>query len=297
MVRGESLTELKKIGFIGFGNMGSSIYRAAERAGFLAPEDVAVFEVAPSRVPPNIRRASDIGELYSISRRILIAVKPANLDEVLSELSVVYEKAREGGPSSVKTLMTIVAGVPLSYYRVVLGGDVPLVRIMPNTPLLVGEGFSAISFTENVPEEELKFVKELFGKSGDVELVEEKLMDAITGFTGSGPGFIFLLINAFAEGGTYVGIPKEKSVKMAARVFLGAARMVLETGLHPEQLKDMVASPGGTTVEGLKALEEYRVRASLIEAVRRATEKSSLISQKMLNQKMLKRKSEQIPGG
>jgi pyrroline-5-carboxylate reductase len=173
-------------------------------------------------------------------------------------------------------VVSIAAGVTLDQLAEQLGTDCRLVRVMPNTPCLLGESASAYSPGENASEEDVLLVERLLGAVGKAVRLPEKLLDAVTGLSASGPAFVYVMIEALSDGGVRVGLPRDVATLLAAQTVLGSARMVLETGLHPGALKDMVASPGGTTIAGLHALERGGARAALMDAVeaaaRRATE-------------------------
>ena len=212
-----------------------------------------------------IRVGSDNLEAASWGEVALLAVKPQTLDAVLEELA----QALAG-----RLVVSIAAGVSIQR----IAGRVPsgtrIVRAMPNAPALVREGMSALAFGPGVTEAETVFVREMFQAVGRVVTIEERLMDAVTGVSGSGPAFTCLVIEAMADGGVKMGLPRSVAELLATQTVLGAARMLLETGEHPARLKDRVASPGGTTIPGIHQLEAHGLRASLIAAVEAATKRS-----------------------
>lgn len=171
-------------------------------------------------------------------------------------------------------LISIAAGVSLARLEANLAEGSRLVRVMPNTPALVGASATGFTPGESAREEDAQLVQRLFSAVGLAFRVKELLLDAVTGLSGSGPAYAYLVIEALSDGGVAMGLPREVATQLAAQTLFGAARMVLETGLHPGELKDMVTSPGGTTIEGLHELEKSAVRAAMINAVRAATEKS-----------------------
>lgn len=196
---------------------------------------------------------------------VLLAVKPQVFDAV----------AREIAPAAGERLvLSIVAGVPIKRISALLPDSARIVRVMPNAPALVREGISALAFGPGVTREDQAAACSLFETVGRVVTVEERLMDAVTGLSGSGPAFVCLAIEALADGGVKAGLPRSVAEQLAAQTVLGAARMVLETGKHPAQLKDLVASPGGTTIAGLHQLEAGGLRACLIAAVEAAAKRS-----------------------
>ena len=176
--------------------------------------------------------------------------------------------------SSDHVVVSVAAGVPISRIQGALHSATPVVRVMPNTPCLVRAGASAIAISPAVSVEERALAVKLFEAVGTVVVVEERLMDAVTGLSGSGPAYVFQIIEALADGGVKVGLPRDTALTLAAQTVLGAAKQVLETGEHPARLKDKVASPGGTTIAGLHALEAGGVRAAVIAAIEAATKRS-----------------------
>ncbi len=196
---------------------------------------------------------------------IILAVKPKVIEDVLMEIKPVIQN---------KLIISIAAGITRQKIKKVIENKAEVVRVMPNTPALVKKGISALSFGENINDKDKKTVNEIFKAAGEIVEVEEDLMDAVTGLSGSGPAFIYMIIEALADGGVYQGLDREVALKLAAGTVLGAAGMVLETDKHPAELKDMVTSPGGTTITGVKSLEDDGLRGILIKAVEAASEKS-----------------------
>ena len=189
---------------------------------------------------------------------LFLAVKPNKFDEVIPQIS-----------SHVKSgcvIVSIAAGKTIAAIEDSFGKPVKLVRAMPNTPALVGEAMSALCVNQNVTPEELKEVQALFNSFGKSEVISESLMDAVIGVSGSSPAYVYMFIEALADGAVKYGLPRAKAYQMAAQTVLGSAKMVLETGKHPGQLKDEVCSPGGTTIAGVSALEEWGFRNAVIKA-------------------------------
>jgi len=176
-------------------------------------------------------------------------------------------------------LVSIAAGVTLAQLEAELAPGARIVRVMPNTPALVGASASAFALGRAARREDADLVEKLLETVGVACELNESLLDAVTGLSGSGPAYIYLVIEALSDGGVAAGLPRDAATKLAAQTVLGAAKMVLETGLHPGALKDMVASPGGTTIEGLCELEKGKLRGTLISAVRAAAEKSRKMAQ------------------
>jgi len=168
----------------------------------------------------------------------------------------------------------MVAGWSIDKIQSAIGGKVPVIRIMPNTPALIGLGMIAMSPSLEVPAEKTQTLKNILGGAGIVDCLEEHYMDAVTGLSGSGPGFVYLFIEALADGGVRAGLPRDKSLRYAVQTVLGSAALVQETGKHPGELKDMVTSPGGTTIAGIAALEDGAFRSMVIKAVEAAWKRS-----------------------
>ena len=212
-----------------------------------------------------VRTGSDNREAASWADVVVLAVKPQILDAVAKDLS----SALAG-----KLVLSIAAGVTIAHLAKLAPKGARIVRAMPNTPVLVRDGVSALSFGAGVTEKDQQLARRLFEAVGRAVVVEEKLMDAVTGLSGSGPAYVFLAIEALADGGVKMGLPRTVADLLAAQTVLGAARMVLETGEHPAKLKDRVASPGGTTIAGLHRLEQGGLRAALMAAVEAAAKRS-----------------------
>ncbi|MFQ5895963.1 MAG: pyrroline-5-carboxylate reductase, partial [Nitrospinota bacterium] len=216
------------------------------------------YGVATFREGAEASRGSDV---------VLLAVKPQQMAEALAGLKPAV--------NSEQLLVTIAAGVPSSFILGHLGDSYRLVRVMPNTPALVGRGAAAVARTGCATEADERLVVEMFSSVGRVVVVKEELMDAVTGLSGSGPAYAFMVLEALADGGVKMGLPRDVALTLAAQTVAGAAEMVLQTGQHPGALKDMVASPGGTTIAGLHALEAAGVRGAMMAAVEAATLRSA----------------------
>ena len=179
-----------------------------------------------------------------------------------------------------KLIISIAAGIPIQSIEEQLGKETRIIRAMPNTPALVGAGAAAVAKGAAASGADLELATAIFGSVGLSVTIEESLMDAVTGLSGSGPAYVFMIIDALAEGGVLMGLKRDIAVKLAAQTLLGAAKLCLESGTHPEELRDMVTSPGGTTITGIKALEDGGLRAALISAVEAATIKSRELGKK-----------------
>jgi len=259
-----------KIAVIGAGQMAEALIAGLlasrpDAAGRLFATDPAADRRDLIKRRFGIRVGTDNVEAALWSDVVLLAVKPQVFDAVARETA-----AAMGG----RLAVSIAAGVPIKRIAAHLPGAARIVRVMPNAPVLVREGVSALAFGPGVTREDQALACGLFETVGRVVTVEERLMDAVTGLSGSGPAFIFLAIEALADGGVKAGLPRAVAEQLAAQTALGAARMVLETGKHPAQLKDLVASPGGTTIAGLHQLEAGGLRACLIAAVEAAARRS-----------------------
>ncbi|HJU05556.1 MAG TPA: pyrroline-5-carboxylate reductase [Nitrospiraceae bacterium] len=243
--------------------------------GLLASQVVEVAGVWATDISParcdvikqrfGIRTGADNREAASWADIIVLAVKPQTMDTVLADLAPVVEQ---------KLLISVAAGIPLSRLAAAVPSRTRLVRVMPNAPTLVREGATALAFGPNVAEEDCHVARTMFEAVGRAVIVDEHLMAAVTGLSGSGPAYIFMAIEALADGGVKMGLSRSVAELLAAQTVLGAARMLIETGEHPGRLKDRVASPGGTTIAGLHRLEQGRLRATLIDAVEAATKRA-----------------------
>lgn len=261
-------------GFIGAGKMASALIRGMIRAGAASPSSIAASDPSPEALSAleaeGISLAGSNAEVAERSDAIVLAVKPQAMDAALGELG-----ARAEG----KLVVSVAAGVMIERLCSGLGSGVRVVRVMPNTPALVGEGAAAYCFGPGVTSEDEELVLRLLRSVGMARRVPESLMDAATGLCGSGPAFVYAVVEAMSDGGVLAGLPRDLATAMAAQTVLGAARMVLETGLHPGVLKDQVTSPGGTTIAGVHALERGGLRAALIDAVRAAAARSAELAE------------------
>lgn len=258
------------IAMIGSGQMGEALI-----GGWLAAKTVsadALFATDASAERRDlmkrrfgVRVGSGNREAASWADVVVLAVKPQILDGVMKDLSPALAD---------KLVLSIAAGVTIAHLAKLAPKNTRVVRAMPNTPVLVRDGVSALSFGAGVTDKDQQFARRLFDAVGRAVVVEEKLMDAVTGLSGSGPAYIYMMIEGLSDGGVAAGLPRDIATRLAAQTVLGAAKMVLDTGMHPGALKDMVTSPGGTTIAGLHALESGGLRPALISAVERATQRS-----------------------
>ena len=261
----------KKVGFLGAGNMGEAMIKGLLQAGLVQAQTISATDVRAERLEQiaqqyGVRTAASNSALVAGSDVVILAVKPQIMGAVLKEIA--------GAVDARKLLISIAAGVATRTVRAHLGKPVRLIRVMPNTPALVLEGVTAIARAEGLDPGDLETAQELFGAVGRVVVLDEDALDAVTGLSGSGPAFIAIVIESLADGGVKMGLDRATAMTLAAQTVLGSAKLILETGTHPGQLKDMVSSPGGTTIAGIAALEEGGVRRTFISAVERATMRS-----------------------
>jgi pyrroline-5-carboxylate reductase len=258
-----------KLGFIGSGRMASALVEGIVQAGIAEPAGIFVADKISASATELAKRAkvqicASNAEVAKSAETIILCVKPGDVASAL----------KEAGNLDGKLMISIAAGVTLGRLNEWTLGEPRLVRVMPNTPALIGKGAAAFA-TVGTTHEDVALVERIFGAIGTVEHVKEDLLDAVTGLSGSGPAYVYTVVEALADGGVLMGLPREIAQRLAAQTVLGAAAMVLKTGLHPAQLRDQVASPGGTTIAGLEALEDAGLRSALIAAVRAATERSA----------------------
>ncbi|HET7877027.1 MAG TPA: pyrroline-5-carboxylate reductase [Methylomirabilota bacterium] len=261
----------KKVGFLGAGNMGEALIRGLLHAGLVPAASIGATDVRAERLQQiatqyGIRAVSDNVALLRESDVVILAVKPQIMVPVVKEIAPAVSERT--------LLISIAAGMATRTMRDALGKPARLIRVMPNTPALVLEGATAIARAEGLQPGDLETAEELFGAVGRVVVLGEDALDAVTGLSGSGPAYVAIVVEALADGGVKMGLDRATAMTLAAQTVLGSAKLILETGTHPGQLKDMVASPGGTTIAGIAALEEGGVRRTFINAVERATLRS-----------------------
>jgi pyrroline-5-carboxylate reductase len=264
------------IGFLGAGKMATALAKGFVKAGLVTPKQIIASD------PSDAARAAfarEVGakttavnaEVVKFAEVLILAVKP---DQVTGALAEIRERFTDKN-----LLISIAAGVTLAKLEAGLGAGARVVRVMPNTPALVGASASAFALGQSALPADAELAQKLLSAVGVAFQVKESLLDAVTGLSGSGPAYVYLFIEGLSDGGVAAGLPRDLATKLAAQTVLGSAKMVLETGLHPAALKDMVTSPGGTTIEGLHELEKGKLRGTVISAVRVATEKSKKLGQ------------------
>ena len=259
-----------KIGFVGSGKMATALVSGAADSGVFARENILVSDTVPGVAgkladTAKVKAVASNAELVAQADVLVLCVKPNDALEALRSL---------GGTAGNKLIISIVAGLPLAALQAAAGTSARMVRVMPNTPSLVHRGAAAYAPGPNVSVADMEITEKLFGAVGVIVRVKEELLDVVTGLSGSGPAYVYLMIEALSDAGVLMGLPRDLSLKLAAQTVAGAAQMVVETGRHPAVLREEVTSPGGTTIAGLEALEAGAVRSAFLSAVRAATERS-----------------------
>jgi pyrroline-5-carboxylate reductase len=265
----------RHLGFLGGGNMGEALVRGLTKTGTVPADHVLMSDVRADRLEELKRRYGVVvtTDNLKVVRRadvVILAVKPQILGEVLDEIA----PATPG-----KLLISVAAGVATTEIRRHLPPGTRLIRVMPNTPALVLEGATAIARAAGLEPGDLDTARAIFEAVGRIVVLDEGMMDAVTGLSGSGPAYIALVVEALADGGVRVGLDRQTAMTLAMQTVLGSARLLIDTGMHPGQLKDMVSSPGGTTIAGIHTLESGGLRRTLIDAVERATQRSRELGQ------------------
>ena len=258
-----------RLGFIGTGNMASAIIGGVIKKGIVTAEDIMGADVfAPGRERAKaqfgIAVTDDNKEVVRCSDVIFLSVKPQFYADVIQGIR---EEIR---PEQI--IITIAPGKTLEWLKEQFARDVKIVRCMPNTPALVGEGMTAACPNELISEKDLEMVKQILNSFGYVEVIPERLMDTAMAVSGCSPAYVFMFIEAMADAGVCCGMPRAQAYKFAAQSVLGSAKMVMETGKHPGELKDMVCSPAGTTIGGVRVLEQMGFRSAVFEAVKETEE-------------------------
>lgn len=259
-----------RLGFVGAGNMAQAIIGGVVNSGLLKKDELIASDVMPEMAEKvkekfGINTTTDNKEVAKADI-IFLAVKPIYCQQVIEEI--------RDHVSEEQIIVSIVAGKSVAWLEENFGGRKKIVRTMPNTPALVGEGITAACPNENVTEEEIKTVCEILKSFGKAEVIKEFMMDAVVAVSGSAPAYVFMFIEAMADAAVAEGMPRAQAYQFAAQTVLGSARMVLETGKHPGELKDMVCSPAGTTIDAVRVLEQTGFRGSVMECMKVCAEKS-----------------------
>lgn len=259
-----------RLSFLGSGNMAEAIMKGVLAAGLFKASDLLASDTSEVRLKAihqkyGIRTTRNNREAVREGDLVILGVKPLAVDGVLAEIKSELKE---------KVLVSVAAGVPLARLAAGLEREAKIIRAMPNAPALVQAGATVLAPGKGVEQETLALVLQIFDSIGKSWILEERYLDAVTGLSGSGPAFVFVMIESLADGGVKSGLSREVALALAVQTVLGAAQMALQTGDHPARLKDFVASPGGTTIAGLHQLEEKKVRSAFISAVEAATRRS-----------------------
>lgn len=265
-----------KISFVGGGNMAEAILSKALECGVMKKSDVSVFDISQPRLDYLSKKygvsvTTQGKQALESADIVFLAVKPQYFLNAVSGTENMYAD---------KAVVSIMAGITIDTLKRTLHKTARILRVMPNTPAMVGEGASMLCSENDLTDDEIAYVEQVLGAMGIYETLSEKMMDAFIGVAGSSPAYVYVFIEAMADAAVLNGMPRDIAYKLAAQSVLGAAKMVLETGIHPGQLKDMVSSPGGTTVEALASLENDGFRGTVINAVNACVEKSKYLSRK-----------------
>lgn len=261
----------KKIGFIGSGNMGGAMIGGIINANLTAKENIYVSDInetslAHMKENYGVNTTTDNAELAKVCDIIVLSVKPFLYPVVISQIKDVVKKD--------VIIVVIAAGQSSAAVAELFGKDIKIVKTMPNTPALVGEGMAAIAPAKNVTKEETAEIVAIFNSFGKSEIVPEHMMDAVTAVSGSSPAYVYMFIEAMADAAVVEGMPRAQAYTFAAQAVLGSAQMVLKTGKHPGELKDMVCSPGGTTIAAVAKLEEAGFRSAVMQGMKACADKS-----------------------
>ncbi len=268
----------RRIAFIGAGNMAGALIKGLLHATACAPDEIFALDVRPERLAElssrhGVRTGRDLAEACEWADVVVLSTKPQVFDRILPGVA---KSVRPGA-----LVVSVAAGVPIEAIEARLPAGTRVVRTMPNTPSLVDAGATAVAAGTHASDEDLDLVRRIFDSVGITVLLDESLLDAVTGLSGSGPAYIFLIIEALSDAGVKVGLHRDSAQLLAAQTVLGAAKLLIETGEHPGRLKDMVTSPGGTAIAGLHTLEAGGLRTTLINAVESATHRSRELGEVM----------------
>lgn len=250
--------------------MATALVGGVVNAGLFPADSIGVYDCVPEAAEALARKtgataAESAEALAQAADALVVCVKPADALDAIRALS---------GSLSGKLVISIAAGLSIARLEDAAGFSARVVRVMPNTPALIGQGAAAFAAGTAATGEDAELVSRIFSSVGCAVKVKEPLLDAVTGLSGSGPAYVYMVIEALADGGVLMGLPRDLALRLAAQTVAGAAAMVLQTGRHPAALKDQVTSPGGTTIAGIEKLEEAALRAALVGAVRAATQRS-----------------------
>lgn len=260
----------KKIGIVGGGKMGSALIQGVIQAGIVSPGELIVADVDRRKLKELAGRfgieTTHMNRRAAEAETIILAVKPQAVGDALDDMAKAVKNTT--------LIISIAAGIRLNFIEQRLAKEVRVIRAMPNTPAMIGEGATALAAGRAASPEDMSRAQQIFAAVGRTVIVKEELMDAVTGLSGSGPAYVFTIIEALADGGVAMGLDRDTARTLAAQTVLGSAKLVLSGENHPGELRDMVTSPGGTTIAGLRVLEEGKIRATLMAAVEAATKRS-----------------------
>ncbi len=262
----------KKLGFIGAGNMATAMMSGIISSGIFGADQIIMSDVSGERlayISENYGVETVSGNIETVknAEAVILAVKPQYYTQVITEIAPYV--------TNEQIIITIAPGQTLASLAERFGrDDLKIIRTMPNTPAMVGAGITAVTPNQNVTEDELAYVRRILGGFGISEVIGENLMDAVVSVSGSSPAYVFMFIEAMADAAVADGMPRAQAYRFAAQAVMGSAKMVLETGKHPGELKDMVCSPAGTTIEAVRVLEEKGMRSAVFEAMKACTNKA-----------------------
>ena len=260
-----------QLGFIGCGNMATAMIKGIIENNIISKDEIIGADLLAASTEKvqkelGIHVTSDNKEVAKSAEVIVLSVKPQFYEEVIDEIKDIITESQ--------IIVTIAPGKTLDWLNGQFGKEVKIVRTMPNTPALVGEGITAACYNQNVKPEELEYIVSILKGFGKCEVISEHLMDVVVSVSGSSPAYVFMFIEAMADAAVADGMPRTQAYQFAAQAVYGSAKMVLETGKHPAELKDMVCSPGGTTIEAVRVLEEKGMRSAVFEAMKACTRKA-----------------------
>jgi pyrroline-5-carboxylate reductase len=265
----------RKIAFIGTGNMGEALLGGLLKAELTKPENIIAADIREERLNQvhakwAVKTTTDNNEAVKFADVIVLCIKPQTIGDIFKQIAGVVRPEQ--------LIISIVAGIPTRIINKALGQNNPVVRVMPNIPAVVDEAASGICLGKYAGDNDREIAVKIFEAVGEVEIVYESQLDVITGLSGSGPAYIYMIIEALTDGGVMMGLPRDVATRLATQTVLGSAKLVRETAIHPAVLKDQVTTPGGTTILAIKELEESGLRSMLIRAVETATRKSQELS-------------------
>ncbi len=260
-----------RVGFVGAGNMAEAICKSLVTILFYKPDDIAAFDVSEERTSLFRNQygtfiCRDNLSLVEQSENIILAVKPQQVPEVIEQI--------KPGLGQDQLLVSIAAGISTNYLETGLGRSIPVVRAMPNTPMMIGQGATALCRGKFASEKHLEFARSIFASAGIALTLDESLIDAVTAVSGSGPAYLFYLVEAMVQAGTELGLKRDDALNLAAQTALGAMRMVLETKIDPAELRQKVTSRGGTTAAAIGVLDDRNVKQNIVDAIHAAAKRS-----------------------